>query len=178
MKQRILESLGDAFKYDPSICKKFLSILNVRYGRNSEIYKQFNNLASGKKLSEEQLEDADFAEELKRLNLMALKARLDDIEEKKVPETVVIAYMKCLIKEIEHPTLCNPSAESEQAEETMFHHLLDVAIFNDDLTELEGISNTNFRMVLQTWVLYPEYLKQKEKCLELLECLSLTCYEL
>ena len=178
MKEKILESLDYSFKYEPRICKKFMDILDVRYGRKSEIYAQFQNLTSNKKLSEDQLEEATFLEELKRLNLMALKARLAFIEENKIPETVVISYMGQLVKEIEHPTLCNPSAEVEQAEEAMFHHLLDVAIFNDELTELEGISNTNFRMVLQTWVLYPEYLRQKEKCAELLTCFEITCYEL
>ena len=173
-----MESLGYSFKYEPRICKKFMEILDVRYGRKSEIYAQFQNLTSNKKLSEEQLEEENFLEELKRLNLMALKSRLAFIEENKIPETVVISYMKLLVKEIEHPTLCNPSAELEQAEETMFHYLLDIAIFNDELTELEGISNTNFRMVLQTLLIYPEYLRQKEKCAELLECLSITCYEL
>ena len=178
MKQKIMESLGYSFKYDPEVQKTFLVILDIRYGRNSEIYAQFQNLTSDKKLSQEQLEEENFLEELKRLNLMALKSRLAFIEENKIQETVVISYMKLLVKEIEHPTLCNPSVEIEQAEEAMFHHLLDVAIFNDELTELEGISNTNFRMILQTWVLYPEYLRQKEKCAELLECLSITCYEL
>lgn len=179
MKQQILEALGYRFKYDPSICEKFLGILSVRYDATDPFHIEFKKLLKNSeslKISEN-LEE-NFISELKNLNKMNLKARLKYLEENNVPETVVISYLKLLLEEMSHETLCAPSMELLQGEEKMLDYLFEQATFNDDRTEFIGISNTNFRLVLQTWFLYPEFLKNKEKCSELLECLSLTPFEL
>jgi len=176
MKEQILETLDYTFKYDHDVQKKFQNVLIVRFDKHSELFKQFKELEEGGKDIRPLLNDEVFTQELQRLNLMSLKERLKFIEENDIDETVVIAYMKLLVKEIENSSLCegNASTDLDHSEEVMLKHLLNDAVFNDDLTEIEGISNTNLRLVFQTWVLYPQYLKKTEELKELLEALFLT----
>ena len=178
MKKEILEALG-IFKYDAEVLKNFFSILNVRFGK-SEIMSQFEEFLTSPQKTNELLNGSDalFLTELKRLNLINLKTRLDDINKNNIPETVVIIYMKTLIKEIEEQSMFSPSPVLEQAEDTMFAHLLDGAVYNDELTGLEGISNLNLRLILQSWVLYPDFVKHPEKCIEMLECFSISAIKL
>lgn len=174
MKQKIFDAIG-VFKYDTEVLKRFFRILDIRFGK-SEVLSQFEEFLTDSKKAIELLENADnlFLIELKRLNLINLEARLEYIRKKNIPETVVISYMKVLVKEIEQQSLFAPVPALEQAEDQMFAYLLDGAVYNDDLTELEGISNTNLRLILQTWILYPDLVKHPEKCIEMLECFSIS----
>lgn len=177
MKKRILETLG-TFKYNADVQKKFESILDVRFGHKSDIKAKFEAFFSSDEEMKKLLNESDelFMAELKRLDLMNLKQRLIDLKGQK--ETVVIAYMKALVQEIEQQALFCPSSELERTEDTMFQHLLDGAVYNDELTGLEGISNENLRLVLQSWALYPEFVKHPEKCIEMLDCFAISCMKL
>ena len=176
IRERILEAL-EVFKYDAKVQKMFLSILDVRFDRDSEVRIQVDKFLSAKQIKTSFLDalNALCVEEIKRLNAANLQERLAWIEQNHVNETVVIAYLKLLLNEIKTQPIVTSSALIE-AERKMFEHLLHEAHYNEDLTELEGISNLNLRLVLQSWVLYPEMLHSPEQCDELLECLSVSSY--
>lgn len=176
MNSEILITIGNRFVFEPEIIKKFESIMNVRFGSNSEYHAKLHAFLSGrvKTIPED---DIDFIDELKRLNLMNLRARLDFLENRKTPETVIIAYLKVLYKEMStHRFADFLPVELVEAEDKMLSHILDEAYYNEDLTELEGLNNTNLRLVLQSWALAPEYLHASAQCSELLECLSVSNY--
>lgn len=179
MKEKILEALGYTFKYDPSVQKKFLDILLIRYDKDADLLKQFNTVFSENMNLETILDREELRNEMRHLNLMNLGERLKFIKENNIPETVVIAYLKALNEEFTHSSsLREPAAELVNAEKIMLDHLLNDAHLNDELTGFDGISNTNIRLVLQTWLLYPEYLTNPEILDELLECLSVTSCKL
>lgn len=176
IKDEILETLG-GFKYDPEVSKTFLSILAVRFDADSEIREQIKRFLELKKIGSQFFDIADklFMTELKRLNLANLQARLVSLENSKMPSTVVIGYLKALAYEIKKDPLV-PSSTLIGLEDALFKHLLDETHYNDELTELEGISKLNLRLVLQCWALYPELLHSPEQCHILLECLSVSNY--
>ena len=175
IKQELLDALK-VFKYDPEVQKTFLVILDVRFDRNAETRVQIDKFLSAKQIKSSFLDalDSDCLDELKRLNLMNMQARLAFLEKDKKPETVVTSYMRLIIKEAARPEFCLSSVELEQAEEKMLSYLTDEALLSEDLTDFEEIDKQDFRLILQTWLLSPEYLKHPEKLKELLECLSVT----
>lgn len=176
MKEMILEALNYTFKYEPEAKKNFFSTLAVRYGEDSEFFKTVKKVLNSKVSAKQNLtqENVKLVVELKRLNLMGIKERLNFIDKRGIKETVVISYLRLLQKEIEHPNLCSPSQELLNAEETMLNYLLEEAIYNEDLTELQGISNKNLRLVMQTWLLHPDLPKQPDKTKEILKCMYIS----
>lgn len=172
----ILEALNYTFKYEPEAKKNFFSTLAVRYGEDSELFKTIKRVLGSKVSAKKNLtqENVKLVEELKILNLMGIKERLNFIDTRGIKETVVISYLRLLQKEIEHPKLCSPSRELLAAEETMLNYLLEEAVYNEDLTSLQGISNQNLRLVMQTWLLHPELSQQPNKTKEILECMYIS----
>ena len=177
IRQEILDAL-EAFKYDAEVQRTFLVILGVRFDCDAEVRVQMDKFLSAKQIKTSFLDalDGDCLDEIKRLNLANLQARLAFIKNNQIKETIVITYLKTLVFEIEKDPLVTPSPTLMEVERKMFNHLLHEAHYNEDLTELEGISNLNLRLVLQSWVLYPEFLVSTEQCHELLECLSVSSY--
>ena len=51
---------------------------------------------------------------------------------------------------------------------------MEEAVYNEDLTSLQGISNQNLRLVMQTWLLHPELSQQPNKTKEILECMYIS----
>ena len=176
MKEQILNLLDNKIVYPEEAVNKFMSSLNVRYATNSELYQLFNRTLQDKKgplfLLKKSSPEAD--EELKRLNCLGITTRLKEWRQNGHSETVVTRYLQKIVEELQNPTFFGPSAGLKIEEHNMLNNLLEETRFNQDRTEIEGISNQNLRLVLQQWLLYPELIYFPDNCQELLDALSIS----
>ena len=180
MREQILHLLGNKIVYPENTVKKFLNIMAVRCHKESELYRQLEATLSKNRLSLSLIDDSspELKQELTKLNCLAVHNRLHEWHENGHAETVVTRYLEKLVEELENPTFFGPSADLQAEEYTMLHTLLENTHFNQEKTELEGINNTNLRLVLQLWLLYPELITLPDSCKELLEGLGLSNCEL
>lgn len=176
MREKILTLLGNKIVYPQVAVKNFLESLSVRYASNSDFYQQFARALEDGRCLCQLLDDPSpkFATELKRLNCMGVKVRLNEWRDAGYEESVVTEYLEKVVEELENPSFFSSSAALSSAEYRMLQYLLDETCFNEDWTELEGINNQNLRLVLQQWALFPELVSLKDSCQDLLDVLSIS----
>lgn len=174
MKEQILNLLDNKIVYPEKAVKKFMTSLDIRYAKDSELYQLFTQATQNENLCLLRGVSPEVDEELKRLNCLGIVTRLKEWHQNGHSETVVTRYLQKISDELENPTFFGPSAELQIVEHTMLHNLLEETKFSQDLTELEGINNQNLRLVLQQWLLYPELIYCPDSCQELLDALSIS----
>lgn len=176
MKEEILNLLDNKIVYPEEAVKRFMTSLKIRYAKDSELYQLFNETLQDKKgplfLLKESSPETD--EELKRLNCLGITTRLKEWPQDGHSETVVTRYLQKIVEELQNPTFFGPSTGLKIEEHNMLNSLLEETRFNQDRTEIEGISNQNLRLVLQQWLLYPELIYFPDNCQELLDALSIS----
>jgi len=172
MNEQIKDLLRNHFAYSEQALNNYYRIADIRVKNGAQHRKQMNAIVANEDgVLDKVLNNVEFAnyrEELKRLNLSNLKFWV-----KENINPVMKKYLEAFIEEQEQSHLITPSSQLKMAEYEMLQYLFD-SDFDETLEHIEHIANKTLRYTLQTWILYPEYVCDKESCREVLAILDIS----